>query len=253
MNREGQSTLEMIVTLGLLFIVFTIALIAAYRKTVESNELKMDLDARRICQSLAYNIDTVAQQGSNYYRHIRIPRYLIGMHEYNLSVYGNYVEIMWRGTHGYRAYGLQVITNNTRVYCSNNNHTIIEKGLDKRLQIFNDNGTILITCERPDLRVISETFKPRVIGHGNFNISIDVINIGINDSASFSVTFNNSIIGNYSARIDSLEAGESKTATVHVAGVSPGNYTISIVVDSLNEIYESIEEDNHYNATIEVI
>lgn len=253
-SRKGQSTVEMIITLGLLFVVFTIVILIAHTKTVESNEFKISLDAERICNSLAYNINTIAQQGPNYYRRVSIPRYLFGGHEYNLSVYGNYVEISWYGTYGPRTYGVQTITNDTLVYCNGNRNTIIDKGMDRKIQIFNDDGTILLTCGRPDLRPIASTFKPsRVSDGGTFNVSIDIINIGVNDSGAFYVDFNSTYLANItSPPIMGLESGKS-TTVIFTIPISPtGIHNVSIFVDSKNNIIESIETDNYYNATIEI-
>jgi len=85
---RGQASIEMIITIGIILI---ICLIFSQMRIRESNEYTMFLDAKRVCKSVADNIDTIAEQGPGYYRYISIPNTIKGGHEYDIITYSKFV------------------------------------------------------------------------------------------------------------------------------------------------------------------
>lgn len=74
MGSTGQSALEMIMAIAFIMMIFIILLFSYQLKLVESNELKMVMDAKIICRSVATNINTIAVQGPSYYLYFNIPK-----------------------------------------------------------------------------------------------------------------------------------------------------------------------------------
>ncbi|RLI90508.1 MAG: hypothetical protein DRO89_05740 [Candidatus Altiarchaeales archaeon] len=253
-SMKGQTTVEMIIVVALILIVFTVSVLVAHRKTVESNDFKMMLDAKRIAQSIADNINTIAEQGPGYYRYFTLPPYISGGYDYNISIYGNFVEITWESRYGEQGYITQIVTGNATKYC-------LDKGGNTKNKVFNYNERILVTCNRADLMLLGDSFKPETAKNGtDVNISIDVLNYGIldvPDTTRFNVTFRNNILGNYTYTIQGLHADRRKTAYAFIDSSktsNPGTYSIYINITEYptQPINESYKGDNWYNATLTI-
>ncbi len=252
LNR-GQTTIEMIVVVGLILLLFSTVLVIAHRKTVESNNFKLMLDAKRVAQSVADNINTIAEQGPGYYRHFTLTPYLFGGHEYNISIYGNFVEITWEGTNEEQRWSTQVVTANVTEYC-------LDKGGDTKNKVFNYDERILLTCNRADIMVVEGSFKPGTAVSGtDVTVSIDVLSYGVLDvSEKFNVTFTfiNSSWWSDSREIDGLMV--DKTITVNATipslktGFPAGDYNVVIYADPGMLLNESYTGDNLYNATLTI-
>jgi hypothetical protein len=239
-NLKGQSSIELITGIVFLLLIFTLILFLAYQKTRESLMLKSVIDAKRVVKTFAMSINVIAEQGSSYYKYVSIPETLYKNFNYSLTTYGTWVEISWDSKASPLSSSL--VTSNVTVYC-------LDKSMEKKNKILNDNGEIIITCYRPDLKPLPETFKPREVTSGEIvNLSIKVKNSGVVDSGEFTVLFNSQPIVLSSLGVEKTE----RVKVEYTAPLTPGNYTIPILVDSQDDIYESIEEDNFYNATIEV-
>ena len=232
--------MELIISTAFILLIFIILVLYAHQKITESNEFREILDAKRICQSFASNINTISKQGPNYYRYFSIPLKVYGGREYNLSNYKNIIEISWESK--YSPFSTSILTENVTIIC-------LDKGMDKKNKILNDDGNILITCYRPDLKPIAETFQPLTARPGeNVTISIDIMNFGAKDSGAFDVKFNTTTV-----RVPGLSYDNTITVSADITVPDMAmNYTIQIYVDSNNEINESIEDDNWYNGTIMV-
>ncbi len=252
-SKKGQTTVEMIVVVGLILVIFTIAVLTAHKKTVESNDFKMALDAKRIVQSVADNINTIAEQGSNYYRFFTLPPYISGGHNYSINIYGNFVEITWESRYGEQSYITQIITANASLHC-------LDRGGDTKNKVFNYNERILVTCNRADLMVLKDSFRPDTAQNGtDVNISVDILNYGVLDVVTpFNVTFvfKNSSHWNQSREITGgIKADRTITVNVMIPNsyteLPAGKYSVEIEVDPPpGKIYESYEGDNFYNATL---
>jgi hypothetical protein len=254
-SNKGQTTVEMIVVVGLIMIIFILVMLITHTKTVESNDFKLQLDAKRVAQSVADNINTIAEQGHGYYRFFALPPYLFGGEDYGLSTYGNFLEVNWTARSGPQAYTTQLITANVSDYC-------FEKGNGKMTKVFNYEERIIVSCERPDLMIVSDSFTPESRKGGiPLAISIEVFNYGILEAGPFNTTFQliNSTGGvkwsefNVSTGIPAdrrMTITERITATL--GPIVPGTYLLSVHADSGNAIGESFKGDNWYNATLTI-
>jgi len=238
MSSTGQSALEMIMAIAFIMMIFIILLFSYQLKLLESNELKMVMDGKRICRSIATNINTIAEQGSSYYLYFNIPQKVQGGHEYNITISKNIVDIVW-----YRfSWTEQIITTNVTVHC-------LDKGLDVKNKILNEDDRVLILCNRPELTPLPDSFEPLTAqANETLNVSIDVENYGVTDAANFTVRFNNTDVV-----VSGLGKDEKTTVRAEMTmPPSSEDYIIRISVDYNDDINESIESNNVYNATIQV-
>ncbi len=238
MDSAGQSALEMVMAIAFIMLIFIILLFSYQLKLIESNELKMVMDGKRICRSVATNINTIAEQGPSYYLYFSIPQKVQGGHEYNITISKNFVGITW-----YQFSWIeQIITSNVTIHC-------LDKGLDAKNKVLNEDGRILILCNRPELTPLPDSFRPLTAGaNETLNVSIDVENFGVIDAGSFTVRVNNTNVN-----ISELRSDEKTTAMAELTMPSlPGDYIVKVSVDYNDEINESIESNNVYNGTIQV-
>jgi len=242
MNSTGQSALELVMAIAFIMMIFIILLFSYQLKLVESNELKMVMDGKRICRSVATNINTIAEQGPSYYLYFNIPKRVVGGHDYNLTISKNFVDIAWYQF----SWTEQVITTNVTLHC-------LDKGLDMKNKILNDDDRILILCNRPELTPVSDSFGPKAAQvDETINVSIDVENFGVTDAEEFIVRFN-STYNESDVTVSEIMRDEKTTVRAEMTmPPSSQNYTVQITVDVDNDINESIESNNVYNATIRV-
>jgi hypothetical protein len=251
LSGKGQTTIEMIVVVGFILILFTLILLVAHNKTLDSNDLKMRLDAKRVAGSLADNINTIAEQGHGYYRYFTLPQYLFGGTEYNISVYGSFVEVNWVSRHGEQGYIEQIVTANASKYCLDLNES-------KPNKVFNYYERVLLTCNRADFMLVDDSFGPETLSGSagsDVNLSIEVFNYGVLDSGQFNVFFaliNNTGDMKWNATYllaGGVAADRKAKVDVTMTPQDAGVYTISVFADSDDEILESYELDNWYNKT----
>lgn len=238
MSSTGQSALEMVMAIAFIMMIFIILLFSYQLKLIESNELKMVMDGKRICRSVSTNINTIAEQGPSYYLYFNIPQKVQGGHEYNITVSKNFVDITW-----YRfSWTEQIITTNVTVHC-------LDKGLDVKNKVLNEDDRILILCNRPELTPLPDSFGPLTAqANETLNVSIDVENFGVTDAGSFTVRVNDTNVA-----VPGLVRDEKTTVMAELTmPPSPEDYRVRISVDYNDEINESIESNNVYNATIQV-
>lgn len=238
-------SLEFLAGVGFLLFVFLMFTLLAYQKSSQSTELKSYLHAKSICKNFANDINTIAEQGSSYFKYFILPEKIAGNYEYNFSVYANRVEISWDSRQS--PYSLPVETQNLTIYC-------LDKEEGKKNKILNQNERILVTCYRADLKPLAESFAPEEVSAGEtINLSIKVKNSGVLSSGDFTVLFNLEPIN---LSLDPEERKEIKVE--YIAPSAVGNYTIPVIVDSGGEVEdggeveESIETDNSLNITLEV-
>jgi|GEM_PF-2747481 len=264
-RNSGQASIEMIVTIGIILIIFIICLIFSQTKIKESNEYTMLLDAKRVCKSVADNIDTIAEQGPGYYRYISIPNTIKGGYDYNLLTYSKFVEITWDNP-TYSPWSTQIITQDVNFCCSgvcngtdkdgSGDGTIdkLSKGLYLKNKVFNEDGKIYVSCHMPELRFFEGTFLPTGAEDGeNITVRIDVVNYGPVDAIDFGVRFTHVESGIVNKiPVDLLEADSTLIAksefNTTACGKTWGNYTIEL--DFEDNVSESIESNN--NITLEV-
>ncbi|ODS38518.1 MAG: hypothetical protein A7316_00910 [Candidatus Altiarchaeales archaeon WOR_SM1_86-2] len=100
MKKIGQVSVEFILVVGFIMLIFMVVFIVVWEKQKEALEHKTFLDAQRICHSVVANINTISEQGDGYYRFFSVPDKLYGEQNYSLTIYKYGVEITW-GTEGY--------------------------------------------------------------------------------------------------------------------------------------------------------
>jgi len=218
--------------------IFIILLFSYQLKLVESNELKMVMDGKGICKSIATNINTISEQGPSYYLYFSVPDKVEGGHDYNVSISKNFVDISWYEF----SWSEQIITTNVTVYC-------LDKGLAMENKILNDDDMVLILCTRPELSPVQDSFEPGTAQiNETINVSISVENWGVTDAGNFEVRFNNTNV-----TVSELRKDEKTTVKAKLTmPLSPQNYTIQVAVDVNNKVNESIESNNVYNGTIRI-
>ncbi len=238
MNSVGQSALELIIAVAFILMIFIILLFSYQLKLVESNELKMVMDGKRICRSIATNINTISEQGSSYYLYFSIPEKVEGGHDYSVNISNNVVDISW---HTF-SWSEQIITQNVTLYC-------LDNGLDVKNKIYSEDEKILILCNRPELIPVLGSFEPRTAYVGEvINVSMDVENFGVVGAGQFTVRFNNTDV-----LVSELRNEEKTTVMAELTmPLSPENYTVRVSIDFNNSINESIESNNIYDGTIQV-
>ena len=239
---KAQATLEMIVSVGLLLLIFIILSIMALEKSTDSSELKTFLDVKRTGESMKDNINMISQQGPGYYKYFSLPERTFGDYEYNVTIYKNILEILWAD----RLWSTQLMTTNVTVYS-------LDKGLAKRNRIMNDNGVIEITGHRPNLKPDCNTLNITVNGT-TINATFEVLNDAHVDDSNVTYTGFTQICGGV----------YNETVTVPMAEIPAFgrilinlNYTeqcasseFSIRADYNNQVLEGIESDNECNATV---
>ncbi|OYT54387.1 MAG: hypothetical protein B6U72_02820 [Candidatus Altiarchaeales archaeon ex4484_2] len=264
-GNKGQASIEMIVTIGIILIIFIICLIFSQTKIKESNEYTMLLDAKRVCNSVADNIDTIAEQGPGYYRYISIPNTIRGGYDYRMVTYSKFVQIEWDNP-TYSPWSTQIITQNVNFCCNGvcngtdkddtaeGTKDKLSKGLYLKNKVFNEGGKIFVTCHMPELRFFEETFLPTGAEDGeNITARIDVVNFGPVDASNFGIRFTHVESGIQNTfPVNLLKADTTMIAradfNITACGKTCGNYTIELDFD--NNVSESIESNN--NLTLEV-
>lgn len=96
-SQKGQGAPEFNTVIAMVMLVFLIILIIVYQKQDDSLKLQKFLDAQKVTQSVADNINMMSRNGDGYYRYFSIPKYLQGYTDYNLSVADNFLEITYAG------------------------------------------------------------------------------------------------------------------------------------------------------------
>jgi|GEM_PF-1315401 len=138
-KKHGQASMEYIMTLGVVMLVFIMVLYVVYEKNMEIIKTKSYLDAQRVTNSIVTNINTISEQGDGYYKYFTIPGELYGGYDYEIIIQGNTVELRW-GIFPY-TYSKSPITANV--------HGFVVKDLNK---VLNCGGEIYvgfppISCE----------------------------------------------------------------------------------------------------------
>ena len=94
-KKHGQTSMEYIMTLGVVMLVFIMVLYVVYEKNMEIIKTKSYLDAQRVTNSIVTNINTISEQGDGYYKYFTIPGELYGGYDYEIIIQGNTVELRW--------------------------------------------------------------------------------------------------------------------------------------------------------------
>ncbi|MFC2154452.1 CARDB domain-containing protein [Candidatus Altiarchaeota archaeon] len=253
-ERKGQAGVELIVSFGFILLIFIIIGLLATRTIQDSTQLKIYTDAKRVTDSFSDNINTISEQGSGYYRFFNLPQVLYGLENYTLSVSKNIVEITWGNQY---AWARPVINSNVTVHC-------LDYGRNYTNRVLNDDGRLIITCHRPDLLPVNTSINANP-GQGGIinNVSIDVLNSGhIDAEKDFTVMFTNldrvdgTCAGNHPCTgvvVNGLPADKSKIVSYLTPVWGAGTYRIQVEVDYLDEVLESIEEDNNFNFTLQLV
>jgi len=250
MLRKGQTSIEMI--MSIMFVLFILVIIALFanERTKEANAIQLRLDAKRVCVSLADNINNIAEQGPGFYRYFSLPETLYGVTDYNLSIYRDFVEVSAQDY----TWSTQTVTSNVTTYC-------MDKGPFERNKVYDDGGLIYIICNKPELIYVNGSawltysnaslWPMEVYTNQSLNLSIKVMNYGPVDAGAFWVRFN----GTTAKKIESLRSEE-------ITEIAPFNMTtpltaqifqVRIEIDYNNSINESIKPNNNFNITLNVI
>jgi len=234
---NAQASIELIITVGFMLLIFLMVSMLALQKTVESHSIKLFLDAKKVTGSFSDNINTIAGEGGGYYRYFSVPATIYGDREYNITVAQNSVEI----SGGDFAYSTLISSANVTVYC-------LDKGENATNRIVNNGGEIVITCFRPNLLPVSESAYV-VDGEGNNKtLRVTVKNAAQVASPFFLVAVNGSTV----IPVAGIPEESEVVLNYTLVNPGPGAYTVLFEVDYDNAVEESIESDNNVNVSFEV-
>ncbi len=248
--RKGQSSMETLIVF--LFIMFILLMVAIYanEKSTEATNIKTETDLRRVADSFADNVNTIAEEGSGFYKYFRLPTQLVGVQDYDVSVYGNLVEV---SCNNYSVID-PMVSSNITIAC-------LDKNISKRNKVYNDAEKIFIICSKPELTYLNGSlwlayangslWPPNAYTNQSVNLTIKVMNFGPVDSGPFWVLFN----GTITKRVGSLkseEAVEVSSSQIKTP-LTSGLYPVNISLDYNNSVNESIETNNNFTVYVNVV
>ncbi|MFH1788127.1 MAG: CARDB domain-containing protein [Candidatus Altiarchaeota archaeon] len=235
MRRRGQVSLELIMTVAFVLLIFLVVVSLALEKNSLANNMKLYLDARSVTESFASNINTISEQSSGYYRYVSFPSFLYGRVDYNLSSARNFVSIQYKGSE----WVAQTLASNITIHC-------ISKGLDNANRFENTGDAIIVTCQLPNIAFMENSFRASSSTAGeNTTLTVLVKDRSHVNSGAFIVAFNNT--DNYS--VSSLTAGDWELVSYDIVAPAAGTHNLYFMIDSGDSVNESIESDNALNVS----
>jgi len=235
MAGKAQVGMELIATLVVIFIILVVITIYSIEKAQESNDLKTFIDAKRICSSVANNLDAIQQQGEGYYKQFSIPDNIQGNFEYNITIGSNSVEMSWNE----KAWIANTMASNVTVTC-------LSYGLNETNRIWNRGSYLEVSCHRPNIRPIEDSVE-YWNDNGNVTLSVEFENEGHIDAGAFNVS-----VDSHLTEISNLQAYEKLKTNTTIPNFNLGGYTVVIKADFENAIEETLESDNEINKTITI-
>ena len=232
MAQKGQVGLELIVALIIILIILILITAYSIDRATESNDMRTFLDAKRVATSVATNLDSIQEQGKGYFKYFTIPEKLYGNYDYNVSIGNNVVDVSWES----RAWAVETLAANVTVYC-------LDYGENEINRVLNKGGYLVVTCNRPNLRLIPESLQYWNISQ-NVTVSFDVENEGHVASPGFDVLIDSD------RRVFSGLAPYERIGVNHTLQNVTSGYVVVIRADPDNLIEESIEGDNNASMTI---
>lgn len=130
---KGQAALEFLVYVSIVALIMIIFLWNSISLQNQSIHTKIDSDAKKICDTVAYEINSAARSGDGYNRKFFIPKSFSGINNFTIEVVDYSVFIDWES----KSVICNIITKNVT------NTTSINKGFNF---IENKNGNIYVTC-----------------------------------------------------------------------------------------------------------
>ncbi len=232
---RGQVSLELIITVGFILLIFIIVVILALEKNILANNLKLSMDAQSVLDSIAFNINTISQQSYGYYRYVSVPYYLFGSVDYNVSSSKNFLSIHFDGSE----WVTQVLAANVTIYC-------LDKGETLQNRIENTGDAVIVTCHKPNLFFVRESFSSSSNVSGtNTTISVRVRDKSHVRASAFIVRLN----GSLDDVVPSLEAEAETTVFFNVTVPSVGTHILPFEIDPIEQLDEGIESDNFLNVS----
>jgi hypothetical protein len=232
---RGQVGLEMIISLALILMVFSIVVLMAMGKISESADIKTYVDARRVSESIKDNIDMISQEGPGYYSYFSMPEKLQGDYDYNVSLTGNLLELMWAD----KTWSTKLTASNITVLC-------ISKGMGvKNRLIFGARG-IEVACQLPNLKIVPGTFVVNELVNGTNATMVKVINDAHVDSPPFVTAFKTNGTTTMYSTTDPLGAGQTVTFQFN----KTASVFADIYVDYYGEVNETTKSDNNITAAL---
>ncbi len=136
-GEKGQGVPEFSVVISFVLLVFLVVLLIVFQKQTDAYQLQVYLDAKKVTQSIADNINMISRNGHGYYRYFSVPDYLRGYTEYNITVAGKFLAIEYST----QTWATPIISNNVTIFG-------LVKGDNETNCITNSYGAITIngTC-----------------------------------------------------------------------------------------------------------
>jgi hypothetical protein len=235
MASRAQVSIELLMSLVIILLILIVITLYSIEKSQESRDLRTFIDARRICNSVAENLDAIQQQGRGYYKYFTVPDRIEGNYDYSISINKSTVEVIW----GERAWAVTTTASNVTVYC-------LDYGENQTNRIRNEGNYLSITCYRPNIRPLGNSVRHWNLG-GNVTVSVTVENDGHANSPAFNVSIDGGVIP-----VGALDAYQRTEVNRTIAGFPTGGYAVTIQADYGDKVDESIESDNTINHTITI-
>ncbi|MCK4491075.1 MAG: hypothetical protein KAU03_00520 [Candidatus Altiarchaeales archaeon] len=86
-DPKSQVSMEFLVTLSIVLLIFIVSLLVLFNKHVASNDLRLEISTKRLANTVADNINEISAVGPGYSQQFTIPGTLYGNREYSLVFY----------------------------------------------------------------------------------------------------------------------------------------------------------------------
>lgn len=221
---RGQSGLELIIGVAFILLVFYAVILVAQDKTAESSDIKTFLDVQRVGTSIRDNINMICEQGPGYYSYFSLPAQIQGGYDYNVSIRGNSLEVMWED----KTWSCDLLASNITVHC-------LSLGTDRKNRILYGPFGIEVACHLPNLRL-----APNSLTLADNYTAFTVWNDAHVDAPAFLTVFETN-----GTQINTTITGLPAGAKTQLAFNITSKIYADIFIDYDNVVNETQKDDNN--------
>jgi len=128
---KGQAAIEFLVYVGVVALIMAFFLWNSLSLQNQSMNTKIDAEAKKLCDTIAFEINSAVRSGNGYNRKFFVPNSFSGITDFTITVSGYAVSMDW----GSKSVSSSIITKNIT------NTNVINKGFNF---IENKNGNIYV-------------------------------------------------------------------------------------------------------------
>jgi len=246
-NSRGQASIELVVGVMFLLMIFSVAMMLANQKMSESSELKAYLDAKRVGRSVKLNIEAVGEQGPGYFKYFSVPGKIQGGYNYTVTVSGNVLEVLYHG----RRWSTRLGVGNVTIHS-------IDYGLEFSNRVVYAPQGIVVVGHRPNLLPVTQSLSFDYNSSSNvILVFIDVKNDAHVGSPASTLSFSQFHGGMMEpavfAQVPAIPAFESVRVCLEDTLYGGGGLkTFVFEVDAEGVVDEGVEDDNVVEKTVYV-